>query len=66
MKKEKKELSPFITTMLKKMDEKEVAEPQSLISGMKIDKDPELKPYLAEENIKKVEEEVKRIKERVK
>lgn len=64
MKTEKKELSPFIETMLKKMDEKEVAKPQSLI--MDTPRDPELKPYLAEENVKKVEEEVKRIKERVK
>lgn len=64
MKKEEKKLSPFIETMLKKLDEKEVAKPQTLV--MDTPKDPELKPYLAEENVKKIEDEVKRIKESVK
>jgi|TARA_Y100000310_G_C20516864_1_gene731612 hypothetical protein len=64
MEKKKKELSPFVETMLKKMDEKEVAKPQTLI--MDTPKDPELKPYLVEEDVKKVEEEVRKIKESVK
>ncbi len=64
MENKKKELSPFIETMLKKMDEKEVAKPQTLV--MDTPKDPELKPYLAEEDVEKVEKEVKRIQESVK
>ena len=64
MEKKRKELSPFIKTMLKKMDEKEVAKPQSLV--MDTPKDPELKPYLIEEDIKKIEEKVKRINDSIK
>ena len=64
MKKERKEHSAFIDTMVKRLDKKEVAEPQTLV--MDVPRDPELKSYLAEEDVKKIEEEVKRIKERVK
>ncbi|MBS3143502.1 hypothetical protein J4446_01320 [Candidatus Woesearchaeota archaeon] len=64
MKKEKKELSPFIETMLKKLDEKEVAKPQSLV--MDTDKDPELKPYMIEKDQKKIEEHIKKMKENIK
>ena len=66
MKRDKKELSPFVETMLNKLEKKEVARPQSLLGGMKVDKDPELKPYISEDDVKKIEDEVKKIKERVK
>ena len=64
MKKERKEHSPFVDTMLKKLDKKEVAEPQTLV--MDTPKDPELKPYMIEEDQKKIEEHVKKVKERIK
>ena len=64
MKKERKEHSPFVDTMVKKLDKKEVAEPQTLV--MDTPKDPELKPYMIEEDQKKIEEHVKKVKERIK
>jgi len=64
MKKERKKHSAFVDTMVKKLDKKEVAEPQTLV--MDVPKDPELKPYLVEKDVKKIEREVKKIKERVK
>ena len=64
MKKEKKELSPFIETMLNKLDKKEDVKPQSLMMDTK--RDSELKPYMIEKDQKKIEEHVRKFKDNIK
>jgi hypothetical protein len=70
MEKEKKELSPFVETILRKASGKDtVAKPQSLTAGMEVKKDPELKHsslFMKDEDVRKVEEEIKKMKDKIK
>ena len=69
MEKDKKNLSPFVSTMLKKsQNEDPVAKPQTLMLK-EVKKDPVLKPtslFMKDEDVKKVEKEIKRMQENIK
>ena len=65
----KKELSPFVEAMLKKSQKEDsIAKPQTLMVK-DVKKDPELKPkslFMSDEDVKKVEKEIKRMQDSIK
>jgi len=69
MAKEKRELSPFVEAMLKKSQKEDpIAKPQTMMVK-DVKRDPELKSnslFMKDEDVKKVEKEVKRMQDSIK